>query len=454
VWQVVKWLCSLLVAIITRVICLLVYSANLIVILLAYLVIAHSQEQHRCSTSAVNMNDGAFIAVKRGTGWEECMLCCPMANAEWIVYTQDNENTFHYSYVKLVLGQYKMIQGRDAARTAPPGMVDTDINWLCAPPHYDRAWAPTQLQLGQIIGEGHQIAELVKVEDITPVVAGHAKAGLPDVQDPNNHADDGPMPKRGRAPGTDAKGVDGQPGSSGDKDLKELSKAIEALQLDVLKGDRSSSRKKKDKKKSKSKRSRSDSSSRGRSSRRRRKSRKSRSKSSSSSRSRSHSRSSSRRKKFLMWKHKGRDRSVSPRTLAAIETEKMKSRAALLIFAQRFPGALTAHFINAMRLKLHGSAGLIRRTKDLRKIDVTRWVMEASELSEIRDRREALTLATIMNYINQSQYSHAMDIASTRLQAIQKSKQKGSSWEKASKGELLPLADADLSIPGISGLIS
>ena len=120
----------------------------------------------------------------------------------------------------------------------------------------------------------------------------------------------------------------------------------------------------------------------------------------------------------------------------------------MITFASKHEGALTAHFINQIRMKLKGSMGMVRKSKELRDIDVTRWVQECTGLTELRDRREALTLATVMNYINMDAAEKAMDTICMRLVALQRAKAKDGSWQKACKVELIPEQDGDVAAPG------
>ena len=141
---------------------------------------------------------------------------------------------------------------------------------------------------------------------------------------------------------------------------------------------------------------------------------------------------------------RGKDRKVSPRQCQKSDARKFKRRVDLLTFAQEHPGALGAHFANAIRVAI--GEGPIKRTADLRKIPYVRYITSVDfGLSELRDKREALTLATIMEHINKDSLSEACDIIASRLLALQEAKSKGGTWEKAATKELIPL-------PGASGL--
>ena len=132
---------------------------------------------------------------------------------------------------------------------------------------------------------------------------------------------------------------------------------------------------------------------------------------------------------------------------------RFKKRVDLVTFALEHPGALAAHFAN----KVHEQtgSGLMRRTRQLRDVAYTRYVgSDAFGLSELRDKREAMTLATILEKLNKDEVSQAMDVISMRLLALQEAKQKGGSWEKASLKELIaPTTTGGLQMAGLSSMV-
>ena len=172
-----------------------------------------------------------------------------------------------------------------------------------------------------------------------------------------------------------------------------------------------------------------------------------------SSRSRSSSRtSSSSSSEFLRWSMKARDQAVSPAQLAKVDAERFKRRADLLRFATEHPGALSAHFLSAVRIKL--GRGTVTRSKQLRDVPMAEWVQSGhSGLSEVRDQREALTLAAAMDALSRSDVARAMDLLSMRLVALQKAKCKGGSWEKAQTVELIPAPGTELGPAGLTALV-
>ena len=75
-----------------------------------------------------------------------------------------------------------------------------------------------------------------------------------------------------------------------------------------------------------------------------------------------------------------------------------------------------------------------------------------SGLSELRDVREVKNLAAAMEYINAGEVAMAMDVLTQRIASIQAAKDKGGSWEAASKLELVPAAGAVLAPRGMRSL--
>jgi len=173
---------------------------------------------------------------------------------------------------------------------------------------------------------------------------------------------------------------------------------------------------------------------------RKRKKRRSRSRSSSSS-----SGNERRGRRYLRWESKGKKRRVSPATEQRLSTVKFKQRGDLLTFAASFPGALAGFFLSMVHRRL--SAGRISQSKMLRSVSVQTWAREHSGLTEVRDQREVLTLATVMDLIDGDQCEEAMDVLTQRICGIQKAKAKGGCLEKAGDLELV-MAPNDPPVPG------
>lgn len=137
--------------------------------------------------------------------------------------------------------------------------------------------------------------------------------------------------------------------------------------------------------------------------------------------------------------------------MGKVDTRRFKKRSDLLIFAAQHPGALTANFINGIRQKL--MKGGILKTGQLRDVELTEYVSTgAAGFKEVRDRREAMTILQVMDYINQQEIEKAMDVLSMRLTALIEAKSSGGTWEKASKKELIPEEGSSLAPAGLSGM--
>ncbi|CAE7221804.1 unnamed protein product [Symbiodinium sp. CCMP2592] len=121
--------------------------------------------------------------------------------------------------------------------------------------------------------------------------------------------------------------------------------------------------------------------------------------------------------------------------LSHVDGLKWKKKGDLVAFAAKHPGALTAHFLAGVYARL--SKGTMTRTSQLREASVAAWAHQFTGLSEIRDLKEVLTLAEILDSVNRREIERAMDILCQRILAIQVAKMKGGSWEKAEAIELV-----------------
>jgi ribosome assembly protein YihI (activator of Der GTPase) len=133
--------------------------------------------------------------------------------------------------------------------------------------------------------------------------------------------------------------------------------------------------------------------------------------STSSSRSRSGGSSSvssgEKKKKPLRWKIDAKDKKVPLSSLTHVAQLKLKNlkRGDLVSFAARHPGALTAQ--------------------------------QFSGLTEVRDMKEVVMSAEILDAVNREEISQALDVLCQRILTIQAAKQKGGTWEKAEAIELV-----------------
>ena len=126
---------------------------------------------------------------------------------------------------------------------------------------------------------------------------------------------------------------------------------------------------------------------------------------------------------------------MSPAEEKAVEAERFKTQSDVMVFAARHPGALSGYFLQMCRRKA-ANVG-ITESKQLRDVSVTNWVSLHSGLSEVRDQKEAATIAAAVDGINRRDFEYVMDLLAQRLFALQSKAAKGGSWEKAAKLELI-----------------
>ena len=352
-----------------------------------------------------------------------------------------------------VPGSVRRPVGAVAARRAPNNVAAAAVNWMCDPMAIAQKWSPSAGDLLRVCQEGLQVLAVLRDAPAHAVhAAGAPGQALPDL--------DGVLAVQGaQAPAPAPAAPAGPPAAlppaaavapASDQALEELRRVVESLKPDGASQKKGSkkdkkSKKKKDKAKKKKKKHKKGSSPI--------------SGSSSSSRSRSRSRSSSSSgssDSWVRWRWRGKDRKVSAGSIARLDAEKFKQgRSALLAFAQQHPGALTAHFVNACRQKMRGAAGCVTRTRELRELDLSQWVSSgASGLTETRDLRELYTLASVFDAVQKRDAERALDVLVMRVQALQRAKAKGGSWEKASRIELIAEAGAEMSATGVAGIAS
>ncbi|CAK8990539.1 unnamed protein product, partial [Durusdinium trenchii] len=384
---------------------------------------------------------GSFVLISRPPEWDEVMIgaftdthshaICKTTNADgdawiWVLIRVDGLNMRLPTLVA------------HGERRAPGGIVDGDVNWICTPPAGNTQWRPGAAEIPNIAAEANLILAQYNASGSgwtqnIPGTSGplveiaHVGGGVP-----------GPLAAGGGAaaaapPAGVGLGLGGEsPSGATGQDLQALEAAVRDLQRLALspggksqvtkkskKKDRKHAKKSSKKKKRKKTRKHSGSSSDSSSST-----------SSSTSRSRS-SRSSSddKKSKPLRWREHGKDKSVSYADLTHVDALKLKRKGDLLAFASKHPGALTAHFLAGVYSRL--SKGSLTRTGQLRDVSVTSWAHQFSGLTEVRDLKEVVTLAEILDSVNRKEISRALDIICQRIIAIQSAKQKGGSWEKA-----------------------
>ena len=119
-----------------------------------------------------------------------------------------------------------------------------------------------------------------------------------------------------------------------------------------------------------------------------------------------------------------------------LETQKFRARGDLMAFAAKHPGALSGYFLAMVHRRL--SQGRLTHTRQLRDVSVTAWAQQHSGVTEVRDNKEILTLALVLDLVNGNDLEAALDVLAQRILAVQRAKQKGGSWEKAAGLFLLP----------------
>ena len=136
--------------------------------------------------------------------------------------------------------------------------------------------------------------------------------------------------------------------------------------------------------------------------------------------------------------------------IARVDTLKFKRRADLLAFADTHPRVLGAHFLNSIRHKQ--GCGNMTETRELCNVAVADWVSSGNQLKEVRDVREATTLATVLDHFNSDRTSQAVDTIAMRIVAMTRAKGKDRSSEKASRMELISVSNEALGPSGVTGL--
>lgn len=393
----------------------------------------HSSEDRSTLTFKLELEAGCFVLVARGNEWDEVLLVAHFEGSEWLGYTTTPDGSrFMWTLLKLTLGNFRVVEGRDAARGPPGGILAQQVNWVCDPMSLGTKWAPTAPQMVTLCGEGRVILDIVKSEPTSPVrhVAGTA-ADLVELI-PGRHG------AQGAPPSSSQDGALGPPVQTDSMELQKLAEVVNSIRNELKE---KSSRKDKKKKKSRSRSS-------SRKAKKSKKKKKKRSRSGSSSNSSSMTSSGS---SYVRWKHQGKNKKVDAVAMGKVDTRRFKKRSDLLIFAAKHPGALTANFINGIRQKL--MKGGILKTGQLRDVELTEYVSTgAAGFKEVRDRREAMTILQVMDYINQQEIEKAMDVLSMRLTALIEAKSTGGTWDKASKKELIPEEGSSLAPAGLSGM--
>ncbi|CAE8597891.1 unnamed protein product, partial [Polarella glacialis] len=399
-----------------------------------------------------------FYLAERGGEWDEvfCAVLVP-GHTDWLAYTTTEDGSaFQWCFIRPVANHWHSVplQGAGGLRTAPAGVPGAAINWICTPPAAANRWIPSLVELATLIGAAHQHVTPLAVSTYPAgYVINQPGSGMPLVGW-NPPLGPGPVGGGGMAPaagggaaapvaagaalGLHAGGAgQGPPVQQEAFDMGALQQSVlnlQAMAQSSANGGRSDKKDKKKDKKDKDKKSKKD--------KKKKKKRHGSSSSDTSSSSRSRSRSgssssnSSSHNKALRWKDSGKSRHVSFGQVHQLDMEKFKKRGDVVAYAAKNPGALTAHFLAAIYARL--SKGHVTKSGQLREASVAAWAGQYTGLSEVRDLREVMTLANIMDSINRREVAHTMDVLSQRIVAIQLARRKGGSWDKAELVELVP----------------
>ena len=401
---------------------------------------------------------GRFALCQRRAEWDEILVVSGIADhLELIGYTTNTAGTaWVWVVVRPIVDSFRPVEGTDADRAPPLGVQDVSVGWVCPPTDVGNKWVPLIHEWVTIQRDGARLVEHIVANGLAGdrvFVCGADMPAMPEVVLPpvavvvpsvaggltpmGAAAASTGLGFAAAAPPLAALGALGFPAGAagagaGALDLKDLNAEIQKIRHQILQekrdNEKSSSKKKKKDKGTRHRRrdsSSSSGSSRSRKGRGRRKSNR--------HRKRSGSRSSS-SDDMVTWKAQGKNRRLKPQSVRALEEHKFRARGDLLTFAARHPGALSGFFLAMVHQRL--SQGIIKNSRDLREVSVQAWAQQHSGLSELRDLREVMTLAAVMDAVNGDALEEAMDILGQRMLAIQQAKKKGGTWEKAEAIEL------------------
>ena len=384
---------------------------------------SHRLQDRTSYLTLEHMEAGTLVLIKWGSEWDELLLGARLGEAEWVAYTtgEDGEN-YAWAHVQLTAGNFRVFTGVGADRETPVGIDEEQCNFMTEPPGLEERFAPTAAQVTSLCAEARAIAQVVRAEAPRPdllVVAGSNADVIPLLGQPGPGAVGPPaLPLQGGGPaglGHQGGPMLGPGGHAGDvagvDELGALRAAVEALE-----GEKRDKKGKKDKKKDKDKKKGKDKKrEKKKKKKKRRKGRHSRSSSSgsTSTTSRSSTDSESSSSSFIRWEEKGTNKRVRPGAFAKLDQEKYKNRAIFLAFCARHPGAMTAHFLNTIRTRMRGAAGMVTSTKQLRDVNLAEWIKECG-VADVRDQQGLITLVTIIDHVNRKALARAAGLRHAR----------------------------------------
>jgi outer membrane biosynthesis protein TonB len=423
-----------------------------------------------------------FRLIARANEWDEVfdLKQLPGRLERLALTTTDDGSAFKYiAYMPAMMMTRTPVTGVDQvpSRMAPIGVPGLSINWMCTPPDAGCLFEPTEGQVAALMDDAAVVEQRLVTVGLTPdrvavlgAQVGTFPSALPEapglqvaVPAPAELPLGGGAPVAAALPaGPGAVAALGFPAgglgaAAENMSLEDMRASIRAIRTDLKQanktdkmkqGKRSKSKKKRDKKKKESKdkkakkdRDRSNSKQKKKKKKKKRKGRSggsspssSSSGSTSGSSSISTSSSDSDRGHYVRWLPHGSNRKIKVEELSRFATRKFRDQSEIISFAATHPGALTGFFLSMVHQR--ANQGLMAETKSLRTQSLVSWVANHAGLTEMRYRREALTLAMAMDAINGRQLAYAMDVLSQRIQSIQAAKAKGGSWDKAQRIEL------------------
>lgn len=391
------------------------------------------------AAAAAPLPVGTFVLISRPPEWDEVYVTGFSAGGAESLCRTTTQDGADWQWVLIQIVGLHMrlpVTAANGARQAPNGVDPNAVNWVCTPPAGNAQWIPQAAEVVNLTAEaGLILAQFnggttnwpINIPGVGgPLIAINTVLGGPVGPGGAGVVAGGALPAGGAGLGLG--GGEAAAAASSNAELKALEAAVQQLQAMALSPTQTPKHSSKKKKKKKSKKDRKDK-------KRKKSSSSSGSSSSSRSRSRSSSSSSGKKSKPLRWNDQGKDRRVAQADLSHVDMLKWKKRGDLIAFAHRHPGALTAHFLASVYSRL--SKGTVTRSAQLREASVTSWAHQFSGLSEIRDVKEVLTLAEVLDAVNRKEIAQAMDILCQRILAVQAAKQKGGSWERAEAIELV-----------------
>ena len=138
----------------------------------------HTEDRSPLTFSSC-MEAVCFVIIARGNEWDEVLLVSQHEGSEWLCYTTTPDGSrFMWSLLKMTLGNFRGVEGRDQNRGPAGGIRAADVNWLCHPENLGVKWAPTAPQLVSLVAEGRTIMDIIKQEPVPAAPCGRFSNGV------------------------------------------------------------------------------------------------------------------------------------------------------------------------------------------------------------------------------------------------------------------------------------